>query len=136
MAKRLTILLLLNLLTSLAVTTLLLGLIRSRRTVDAYTLHSDFSGLLFGVAWGVIILMIISSATLYLNLYKKVRGTPWLSLLSFFLLPLTTATTLLLLMGAIAESMPEYAAIFLPYFFILCIQYKRFRRSMPATKER
>lgn|GEM_PF-5522345 len=115
-AKYLTILLLLNLLISLMATTGLLMFILSQRPADHNNLRCDFSGLLFGIGWGIIILLVISSVTLYLNLYKKVRSNGWLSLFSFFLLPLFTAAILLPLMGAITESIQEYAAIFLPFF--------------------
>jgi len=93
-AKYLTILLLLNLLISLMATTGLLMFILSQRPTDHNNLRCDFSGLLFSIGWGIIILLVISSVTLYLNLYKKVRSNGWLSLFSFFLLPLFTAAIL------------------------------------------
>ncbi|MBZ4187413.1 hypothetical protein [Niabella beijingensis] len=135
-AKRFTLLLFVTLLTSLAATTLLLMFLLSQRPPDHNTIRCDFSGLLFGIGWGVIILLTLSTTTVYLNLYKKIRTRRWLSLLSFFLLPLPTAAVLLALMGAITESLKEYAAIFLPYLFILCILYHRFRRvvSIRAAK--
>ena len=127
MTKRLTFLLLTSLLVGLVITTLLILLILSQRPVDQNTMRCDFSGLFYVLGWGVVILLTISSSTLYLNLKEQIRNNRWLSLSSFFLLPLLTAITLLVLMGDLAENLKEYAAIFLPYFTIFFVLYCRYR---------
>lgn len=128
MNRRLLLILLSSCLFAGVITTLLIALLLAQRPVDINRMRCDMSGIFYGIGWGFIILMTIGTLPVYLNRYPTIRNNIYYSLLSFFLLPLLTAFSLIVSLGDFTEQLKEYAVMTLPYLAVLSLHFYRFRQ--------
>lgn len=128
MNRRLLLILLSSCLFAGIITTLLIAILLAQRPVDWNRMHCDMSGIFYGIGWGFIILMGIGTLPVYLNRYQHIRNNVYYSLLSFFLLPLVIALSLMISLGDIQEQLKEYAVITVPYLAVLSVHFYRFRQ--------
>ena len=114
---------------SCLITTVLLASIIALRPIDYSLRRDDMSGLAYGIAIGLIVLLTIGSIPILFNVYKSVREKYSYSFLSFFCLPIIITIVSLCLMGDILDSIKEYTAMLLPYFGLLTFHFYKFRRQ-------
>ena len=132
MAKLLTLILLLTLTgSSLLVVLILLIWLRDSGGTPEHPRNCDFSGLAYVFSLGLLLFSTLLATSCYLNLRRSVRQNKLYSALSFFLLPgllcLITAGSLL------DEGIPLLCIVFLPFFTLLTIGFRRFRKSLRRT---
>jgi hypothetical protein len=89
----------------------------------------DMSGIAYGVAIGMVVLLTASATTIYLNLKYQVRNNTFYSILSFFLLPAVLATLLIASLGEWKDTWPLYAIITLPFMAAMLFHFLQFRRN-------
>lgn len=130
MARLLTRILLLTLTGSslLVILILLLWLGDSGGTPE-HPRNCDFSGLAYVLSLGLLLISTLLATSCYLNLRRPVRQNKLYSALSFFLLP---ALLCLITAGSLqGEGIPLLCIVFLPFFTLLTIGFRRFRKSLP-----
>lgn len=92
---------------------------------------SDLQGLAYGLAIFVILVLSLTSATIYLNLLPRVRNSVGYSFLSFFALPFLSAVLVINSFGEVMGQLAIYSMMVMPFFLLLGFYYWRFsqRRS-------
>jgi len=119
MARRITLILFTTSIFSFILTTFITLIYLGQQPIDHNRMHCDMSGIAYPIGWAIIILLTLSSTTIYLNLFKEIRTNSIYKLLSFLLVPFVITVCLLWYSGLL--SLP----ITLPFMGILVFHYLR-----------
>ena len=129
MKKQLTIILFTTCILSLACTLLAIAAIFSTQPISTSPQNCDMSGIFYGVGIFTVLGMSIASTTMYFNLCQSIKTNACYSLLSFLLLPLLVAVTLIIVVGDFKYAWRMDLAVALPFLALQLIQFARFRRK-------
>lgn len=129
MKKQLTVILFTTCVLSVVLTLLAIFVILSNRPVSVSMQRCDMSGIFYGVGIFTVLGMSVASTTMYFNLFQSIKVNVLYSLLSFLLLPLLAAVTLIIAIGDFKYSWREDMALVLPFLAIQFIQFVRFRQK-------
>jgi hypothetical protein len=123
MRRRLTAILLTTVVFSLPIT--MLGIKLLLGPADRKT--PDMQDLAYGLALFMILVLSLSSTTIYLNLLPGIRNSKVYSFSSFFLLPIISAMFSIDSMDGFKHDQPIFSMMVIPFFVIMGFHYVRFR---------
>jgi cytochrome bd-type quinol oxidase subunit 2 len=130
MRRRLTAILLTTVVFSLPIT--MFGIKLLLAPADRKT--PDMQDLVYGLALFMILVLFLSSTTIYLNLLPRIRNSKVYSFSSFFLLPIITAMLSIASMDGFKHDQPIFSMMVIPFFVIMAFHYVRFRNRKPGVE--